>query len=76
MPSHNHAFMSAGQGGTYTDNYKQVWTATGGSDGNGMPANLSLPTFEGIQGVQNTGGSQAHNNMPPYLVVYMWKRVA
>lgn len=23
-----------------------------------------------------TGGSQAHNNMPPYLTVYMWKRVA
>ena len=23
-----------------------------------------------------TGGEQAHNNMPPYLTVYMWKRVA
>ena len=76
MPSHNHAFMSAGTGGTYTDSYKQVWTATGGSDGNGIPSNLSLPTWEGIQGVQNTGGSQPHNNMPPYLVVYMWKRTA
>lgn len=24
----------------------------------------------------NRGGSQAHNNMPPYLTVYIWKRVA
>lgn len=23
-----------------------------------------------------TGGSQAHNNMPPYLTVFMWKRTA
>lgn len=23
-----------------------------------------------------TGGDAAHNNMPPYLTVYMWKRVA
>lgn len=23
-----------------------------------------------------TGGSQAHNNMPPYLAVYMWRRVS
>lgn len=23
-----------------------------------------------------TGGSQPHNNMPPYLVVYVWKRIA
>ena len=24
----------------------------------------------------NYGGGAAHNNMPPYLAVYMWKRVA
>lgn len=30
-----------------------------------------MPNFS-----QTVGGSQSHNNMPPYLTVYMWKRVA
>ena len=28
------------------------------------------------QGIHNTGGGQPHNNMPPYLTVYMWRRVS
>ena len=26
--------------------------------------------------IRATGGGQKHNNMPPYLAVYMWKRVS
>ena len=26
--------------------------------------------------VNNSGGGQPHNNMPPYLAVYAWKRIA
>ena len=28
------------------------------------------------QNTASVGGGQAHNNMPPYLAVYMWKRTA
>lgn len=30
----------------------------------------------GYSGIANAGGGQAHNNMPPYMTVFMWRRVA
>lgn len=31
---------------------------------------------EGLSWANSTGGNQPHSNMPPYLAVYMWKRVS
>lgn len=60
MPSHNHGF-------------KRTTSATAsGSNFARMASNGDAVTDL----ITNTGGGQAHNNMPPYLAVYMWKRTA
>ena len=61
MPSHNH-------GGTYTgsvtsDEKDTAWYT------NSSAYNM---TYKAI----NTGGGEAHNNMPPYIQVSMWRRTA
>lgn len=38
----------------------------------GNPQGTKYYTFS----VSGTGGNQPHNNMPPYLAVYIWKRTA
>ena len=37
---------------------------------------VSNKTLEERMGTsESTGGGQPHNNMPPYLAVYVWKRI-
>lgn len=63
MPKHVHqvAVPYSYDGNMRT--WKAEWTDNAPIPTNGSPTS-------------NTGGDQPHNNMPPYLVVYMWQRTA
>ena len=64
MPSHSHGELvtvSSPTGGWYS----RVVADVGQNE----------PTVE-IRQTAQTGGGQAHNNMPPYRAVYAWGRVA
>ena len=37
--------------------------------------NDNTPDYVGNVGMSYVGGSNAHNNMPPYLSVYVWKKI-
>lgn len=74
MPSHNHGVqqsgsdgaipMEMGKDGTYqNDAYLSFGTSV-------------KPFAESTILISYRGGNQPHNNMPPYLSVYMWRRTA
>lgn len=72
-PSHNHRELYWGNGSSYQFGVNRspgggMWGFDYWSSG----ANSSEANFY----TNYVGGNQAHNNMPPYLAVYMWKRVS
>jgi hypothetical protein len=82
MPKHRHAIYQHVNGYNfavvtgYGDGGGSA-IATGGSNGGLSNLNpYSGETAKGLVNAEHTGGSQSHNNMPPYLAVNMWKRIA
>lgn len=64
MPKHSHTLLYYKSDGTDTFGYSY--------QNKGKESNAN-PTSSGIGWA---GNNQPHNNMPPYLTVYMWKRTA
>lgn len=61
MPSHTHQYVLSYGGNDPASGFNYGNTLAGTFD-----ASFS----------KSAGGNQAHNNMPPYIVVYAWKRVS
>lgn len=62
MPSHNHPIKNANVGGGVT-----TYNTVKAEDKRGWAGNIYT---------DNTGGGKAHNNLQPYITVYMWRRVS
>ena len=61
MPSHNHTWGWKSSAASGNS----TWNSAG-SDKTGSSSDI----------IGSTGGGKPHNNMPPYLAVFMWKRIA
>ena len=67
MPNHNHSAMASGTGAN-ARNAKNNIAATGPGRGTFFYSNSSTNLVQ-MESLANSGGSQAHNNLQPFIVM-------
>jgi hypothetical protein len=64
----------------HVHNLSNLLKNAGGTDNIGWTGyafkNSSVHPLEDVINTKSAGGGQAHNNMPPYVAVYVWERTA
>ena len=68
MPSHNHSLSDP-----IDKNSIKLGSMTGDAN---WALTKRAASYDYNLTTNNTGGGAAHNNMPPYIAVYVWKRTA
>ena len=78
MPVHKHSFqILEGSDGTWINSRSGSLNQSGSSfSGPGLSAKIAREDVGGRLEIAESGGGQPHSNLPPYLVVHMWKRTA
>ena len=61
-------------GGSWSGSRTRTLNFNGSSGFSGYTSSAGAHSH--TMALDNSGGNAAHNNMPPYMAVYMWKRVA
>lgn len=76
MPSHGHTErLGDGSNPQNVNNLKRK-VSNGKENGSCIEVTWRSSGLNGDITTTLTGGSAAHNNMPPYIAVYMWVRTA